>query len=86
MTFDGKLAKNDEEASEELLEHLKIIDGINIERPSLKSRLASAWRPLKFKAAMAHVGLMVSLSIYCVVGGIVSTSICLCLANCSLGV
>lgn len=67
----------DEEANEELLEHLKIIDaGINVEpRPTLRARLANVWKPAKVKAAMAHIGLMVSLAVYCVVGGIVSTSI-----------
>lgn len=74
MTFDnGKAANNEDEANEELLEHLKIIDGINVEQPSLKCRLANAFKSLKFKEAMAHIGLMVSLSVYCVVGGIVST-------------
>lgn len=71
------MTNNDEEANEELLEHLKIIDaGINVEpRPTLMARLANAWKPLKVKAALAHIGLMVSLAVYCVVGGIVSTSI-----------
>lgn len=68
------MTKNDEEANEELLEHLKIIDaGINVEpRPTLGARLARAWKPLKVKAALAHIGLMISLAVYCVVGGIVS--------------
>lgn len=67
----------DEEANEELLEHLKIIDaGIIVKPPpTLRARLANAWKPLKVKAALAHIGLMVSLAVYCVVGGIVSTSI-----------
>lgn len=71
------MTNNDEEANEELLEHLKIIDaGISVEpRPTLMARLANAWKPLKVKAALAHIGLMVSLAVYCVVGGIVSTSI-----------
>lgn len=71
------MAKNDEEANEELLDHLKIIDAvINVEqRPTLRSRLANAWKPLRIKAALAHIGLMISLAVYCVVGGIVSTSI-----------
>lgn len=73
MTFESETATNGDEADAKLLEHLKIIDGINVEPPSLKSRLSNAWETLKFRAAMAHIGLMVSLSVYCVVGGIVST-------------
>lgn len=71
------MSKNDEEANEELLEHLKIIDaGIIAEpRPTLSTRLANAWKPLKVKAALAHIGLMMSLAVYCVVGGIVSSTI-----------
>lgn len=67
------MTKADEEANEELLEHLKIIDaGIHVEpRPTLGTRLAHAWKPLKVKAALAHIGLMISLAVYCVVGGIV---------------
>lgn len=73
MAYESKMIKNDEEASEELLEHLKIIDGLsNTERLTLRTRLANAWKPLKLRAAFGHIGLMVSLSIYCVVGGIVS--------------
>lgn len=71
----------DEEASEELLEHLKVIDEINAERPSLRSRTAKAWNKLKVKSALAHMGLMVSLSIYCVVGGIVSIQFSLLLKS-----
>lgn len=71
------MSNTDEEANEELLEHLKIIDaGITVQpRSTLRARLANAWKPLKVKTAMAHIGLMVSLAVYCVVGGIVSTSI-----------
>lgn len=70
------MTKVDEEANEELLEHLKVIDaGINVEpRPTLGARFAHAWKPLKVKAALAHIGLMISLAVYCVVGGFVSST------------
>lgn len=62
----------DEEANENLLEQLKIIDSIQPEKKSICNRLSSTWKSVKLKAALAHIGLMLSLSIYCVVGGLVS--------------
>lgn len=64
-----------DEANENLLEQLKIIDSIQPERKSIYSRLLKTWKSVKLKAAIAHVGLMLSLSIYCVVGGLVSASL-----------
>lgn len=62
----------EEDASQELLEQLKKIDG-ECEKENFKDRSSKAWKSLKLKAALGHIGLLVSLSIYCAVGGIVST-------------
>lgn len=62
----------EEDASQELLEQLKKIDG-ECEKERFRDRFCKAWKSLKFKSALGHVGLLVSLSIYCAVGGIVST-------------
>lgn len=62
----------EEDASQELLEQLKKIDGEN-EKDNLKDRFSKGWKSLKIKSALGHIGLLVSLSIYCAVGGIVST-------------
>lgn len=62
----------DEEASEILLEQLKIIDGIQPEKRKNYGRLRKAWESFKLKSM---IGLMASLSIYCVVGGLVSLSL-----------
>lgn len=61
----------EEDANQELLEQLKKIDG-DCEKDNLKNRSTKAWKSLKLKGALGHVGLLVSLSIYCAVGGIVS--------------
>lgn len=63
----------EEDASQELLEQLKKIDG-ECEKDSSKDRSSkeNPWKSLKLKGALGHVGLLVSLSIYCAVGGIVS--------------
>lgn len=61
----------EEDASQELLEQLKKIDG-ECEQDRFKDRFSKAWKSLKLKSAIGHVGLLVSLSIYCAVGGIVS--------------
>lgn len=60
----------DEEASEELLEQLKRIDG-GLEEKAKQG----TWKKLreKVKPAQAHIGLMVSLCVYCAVGGLVSS-------------
>lgn len=59
----------DEDASEELLEQLKRIDGGLEEKKE-----QGTWKKLreKVKPAQAHIGLMVSLCVYCAVGGLVS--------------
>lgn len=62
----------DEEADEELLEQLKAFNEINTTNSSFRHRFCNAWKSLKLRSALGHIGLMVSLSIYCVVGGIVS--------------
>lgn len=64
----------DEEANEELLEQLKVFDEINIERSTFKQRICSTWKSLKLRSAFGHIGLMISLTIYAVIGGIVSMS------------
>lgn len=61
----------DEEASEELLEQLKRMDGIHPENEQ-KTETLNTLKRHKLKTAIGHVGLMVSLSIYCAVGGLVS--------------
>ncbi len=64
----------EEDANQELLEQLKKIDGEceKDSKDSFNSRFGKAWKSLKLKGALGHVGLLVSLSIYCAVGGIVS--------------
>lgn len=64
-----------EDASRELLEQLKRIDvDSNGGRPPpFRTRLAKACETLHIKAILGHVGLLVSLSIYCAVGGLVSS-------------
>lgn len=66
------MTDKDEEANEELLEQLKVFD--EIKRPTFWQKFLNAWKSLKLRAALGHFGLMLSLSIYCVVGGIVSMS------------
>lgn len=61
----------EEDASQELLEQLKKIDG-ECEKNNFTDRFSKGWKSLKLKGALGHVGLLVSLSIYCAVGGIVS--------------
>lgn len=61
----------DEEANEELLEHLKKMDSMHANDDEPKSTSTS--KRVKLKKALGHIGLMVSLSIYCAVGGLVST-------------
>lgn len=67
------MTDKDEEANEELLEQLKVFDELS-ERPTLRERFSNVWKSLKLRAALGHIGLMVSLSIYCVVGGFVSSA------------
>lgn len=60
----------EEDASQELLEQLKKIDGECKQDSSLKNRFSQAYKS-KIKSALGHIGLLVSLSIYCAVGGII---------------
>lgn len=49
------------------------------ERSSFRHRICRLWKSLKLRSALGHAGLMISLSIYCVVGGVVSMSkVCVC--------
>lgn len=64
-----------EDASRELLEQLKKIDcdSTGGRPPPFRTRLAKACETLRIKAILGHVGLLVSLSVYCAVGGLVSS-------------
>lgn len=74
----GKMPSLDDteaDASEELLQQLQQIDGTTERsgrRPGFFLGLWATWKSLKLKAALGHIGLLVSLSIYCAVGGLVS--------------
>lgn len=65
-----------DEANTELLEKLKHLDrrveAVESGAGGLCSRSAACWQSLKWKSALNHIGLLVSLSIYCGVGGLVS--------------
>lgn len=66
---------------QQLLQQLKRIDaegGVGAssssddgDRGTLRERFTAACQALHAKAILAHIGLMVSLSIYCAVGGLV---------------
>lgn len=60
----------DEEANEELLDQLKRMDSLHANDDEPKGD--STMKRYKLKKALGHMGLMVSLSIYCAVGGLVS--------------
>lgn len=64
----------DEEASEELLEQLKRMDGIHSDDDKPRS-IGGKMKKINWKSAVAHIGLMVSLSVYCAVGGLVSVKL-----------
>lgn len=72
LNMDEMANNKDEEADEELLSQLKLFNEINKERSSFRHRFCRVWKSLKLRSALGHFGLMVSLSIYCVVGGVVS--------------
>lgn len=59
-----------------VLTQLKLFSSneINME-PAFRHRFCRFWKSLKLRSAFGHFGLMVSLSIYCVVGGVVSIRI-----------
>lgn len=69
-----------DEASTELLEKLKHLDrrvdaaeGGGLAKGTAGGRRSTAcWQSMKWKSALNHIGLLVSLSIYCGVGGLVS--------------
>lgn len=65
-----------DEANTELLEKLKHLDrrveAVENGAGGFCSRSAACWQSLKWKSALNHIGLLVSLSIYCGVGGLVS--------------
>lgn len=65
-----------DEANTELLEKLKHLD-VRVENAESSSGLCrkGCWKSLKWKSALNHIGLLVSLSIYCGVGGVVSDRI-----------
>lgn len=73
MSMNEMTNNKDEEADEELLSQLKLFNEINKERSSFRHRFCRVWKSLKLRSALGHFGLMISLSIYCVVGGVVST-------------
>ncbi|XP_037941949.1 TWiK family of potassium channels protein 9-like [Teleopsis dalmanni] len=60
-----------DEANTELLEKLKHLDvrPETVESGGICGK--SCWKSLKWKSALGHVGLLVSLSIYCGVGGLI---------------
>lgn len=64
-----------DDVNTELLQKLKHLD-VHVENGensgALSSTKTSWWKSLKWKAALNHIGLLVSLSIYCGVGGLVS--------------
>lgn len=67
-------SNKDEDADVELLPQLKMFNEIQKQR-SFKHRLCRLWKSLKSALGQSarHVGLMISLSVYCVVGGVVCT-------------
>lgn len=67
---------SDEESGGELLEQLKKFDVHVPEKESFKERFIKSWKNLKLKSAIGHVGLLISLCIYCGVGGLVSIYFC----------
>jgi hypothetical protein len=45
-------------------------------KESFAIRLLRTWEKLKFKSTLGHLGLLLSLAIYCAVGGYVSVLFC----------
>uniref|UniRef100_A0A1B0G8B3 Uncharacterized protein n=1 Tax=Glossina morsitans morsitans TaxID=37546 RepID=A0A1B0G8B3_GLOMM len=60
-----------DDANIELLEKLKHLD-VRLENTNKSNSLckSACWKSLKWKTALNHIGLLVSLSIYCAVGGL----------------
>lgn len=72
VEFDGS-----DDANTELLAKLKHLD-VRVESADKSEGgllKTGCWKSLKWKATLNHIGLLVSLSIYCGVGGLVSVSI-----------
>lgn len=67
--------REDEGDEGELLEQLKVFNEMK-KRSTFRHRLCRIWTSVtsskKLRSAFGHFGLMISLSIYCVVGGVVS--------------
>lgn len=66
------MTNNKDEEADDVLSQLKLFNEINKERSTFRHRFCRIWKSLKLRSALGHFGLMVSLSIYCVVGGVVS--------------
>lgn len=63
----------DDECDETLLEQqLKAFNEMKAERSSLRHRVIDTWKLLKLRSALGHVGLIVSLACYTLIGGLVS--------------
>lgn len=63
----------DEECDETPLEQqLKAFNEMKAERSSLRHRIAGTWKSLRLRSALGHMGLMVSLACYTLIGGLVS--------------
>lgn len=58
----------------DLMEHFKKIDVkiVDQEQEAFTVRVVKFWKRLEIKKALSHVGLLLSLAIYCGVGGVVS--------------
>lgn len=63
-----------DEANTELLEKLKHLD-VRAKAEEHTNCWKGCWKSSKWKSALNHIGLLVSLSIYCGVGGLVSASV-----------
>ncbi|XP_055303918.1 potassium channel subfamily K member 1 isoform X2 [Sitodiplosis mosellana] len=73
----AEMANNKDEEGDEgelLEEQLKVFDEIK-KRSTFRHRFFRIWKSLKLRSAFGHFGLMISLSIYCVVGGVIFRSL-----------
>lgn len=71
-----------DDANAELLNKLKHLD-VRVETVETNKGICkkSFWKSLKLRAALNHIGLLVGLSVYCGVGGMVSYIIFLFINN-----
>uniref|UniRef100_A0A8D8GZK4 TWiK family of potassium channels protein 7 n=1 Tax=Culex pipiens TaxID=7175 RepID=A0A8D8GZK4_CULPI len=60
-----------EQHSNDLLEHFKKIDVVDTGKETFSVRFQKFWKKFKLKSALSHVGLLVSLAVYCGVGGVI---------------